>query len=278
MHPSCVLRVSEDEVARPDGHIQRADGSVRKSAPCRYPRYDATGREVANGTPPGAGEGDRSLSAAAAPAFNGWVESANDASNGPLNWISANWTVPPAPLEDVGQTLFYFPGIQPIEQLSEHYTILQPVLRWYAGLWTIESWNCCVEGNANMGPAAVVNSGDTLYGYVQGDGCDARGVCTDWFVHTGDWTNGAHSWLRTSAYGNVMGWAFGGVLEVYGVDDCDQYPPSGSITFSNIQTRSTSYQQVYPTWNVGVTSEPPQCDYGVSAPSSSTVTLFASPD
>lgn len=108
-----------------------------------------------------------------------------------------------------------------------------------------------------MGPAATVQSGDTLYGYVEGHGCDARGVCTNWFVHTGDWTNGAHSWLRTSAYGNVMGWAFGGVLEVYGVDDCDQYPPSGSITFSNIQVRSTAYQQVYPTWNTGVTSEPP---------------------
>lgn len=278
MHPSCVLTVREDEVARADGDIQRADGSVLESSPCRYPRYDVAGRQVPHAGARANGESDGNINADAVPAFNGWVESANDASNGPLNWISANWTVPPAPLEDVGQTLFYFPGIQPIEQLSEQYTILQPVLRWYSGVWTIESWNCCVEGNANMGPAAVVSSGDTLYGYVQGDGCDARGVCSNWFVHTGDWTNGAHSWLRTSAYGNVMGWAFGGVLEVYGVDDCEQYPPSGSITFSNIQTRSTSYQQVYPTWNVGVTSEPPQCGYGVSAPSSSTVTLFASPD
>lgn len=44
-----------------------------------------------------------------------------------------------------------------------------------------------------MRPAAVVNSGDTLYAaYVEGHGREARGVCTDGFVHTGDWTNGAY--------------------------------------------------------------------------------------
>lgn len=275
MHPSCIVLVSEEETARADGSIERADGRVRKPAPCRHPRYDSSGQPIDPSARPRTSSASR---ASVLPAISGWVESAHDDSNGPLNWISANWTVPQPPLLDLGQTLFWFPGIQPIEQLSEHYTILQPVLRWNQGVWTIESWNCCVDGNANVGPAAVVNSGDTLYGYVEGHGCDARGVCSDWFVHTGDWTTGAHSWLNTSAYGNVMGWAFGGVLEVYGVEDCDQYPSDGSVSFSNIQVRGANYLQVYPDWNVSITNESPQCNYGVDAATSSSVTVYASPD
>lgn len=275
MHPSCVIAVAEDEAALENGAIEREDGRSRQTSTCRYPRFDGSGREIPDDGPPPARQSG--LAPASVAAFDGWVESANSADNGPLNWISANWTVPPSPTSDVGQTLYYFPGMQPLEHLGTEYTIMQPVLAYRSGTWTIESWNCCTNGNANVGPAGIVQPGDTLYGYVQGDGCDSRGVCSQWFIYTGDWTNGAQSYLRTSAYGNVMGWAFAGVLEVYGVDACDQYPPSGSITFTNIMTRSTSYQQVYPSWNTGVTSAEPQCDYGVSAPSSSTVTLFASP-
>lgn len=274
MHPSCVIAVAEDETALEDGTIEREDGRSRHASTCRYPRYDGNGHEIPDGPPPARRDG---LSVASVPAFDGWVESANSADNGPLNWISANWTVPPSPTSDVGQTLYYFPGLQPLEQLGPEYTIMQPVLAYRFGTWTIESWNCCTNGNANVGPAGIVQPGDTIYGYVQGDGCDSRGVCSQWFIYTGDWSNGAQSYLRTSAYGNVMGWAFAGVLEVYGVSACDQYPPSGSITFTNIQTRSTGYQQVYPSWNTGVTGADPQCGYGVSVPSTSTVTLFASP-
>lgn len=268
LHPSCIAGMSESETLA-NGKITNKDGKSRAVPKCAYPRYDRTGAVV------GSSGSEKKTTAAAPPPlpFSGWVESANTADYGPLNWISANWKVPTAPAVDVGQTIYYFPGIQPIGN-APTYTILQPVLGWNSGQWTIQSWNCCAEGTAVNSPAQVVNAGDTIYGYVQGNVCSG-GVCSQWQVYTGDWTNGRHSTLNTTAFGNQMGWAFAGVLEVYGISACNQYPASGSATFTNIQVRNTNYQQISPLWNVGWTSDQPQCHYNVAATGSSTVKLTA---
>ncbi len=266
LHPSCIVGMSENETLG-KGKITKKDGSSRAIPKCSYPRFDRAGALVES-----AGQ-KRTASVPPPAVYSGWVESANSADYGPLNWISANWTVPAAPAVDVGQTIYYFPGIQPLGSPST-YTILQPVLGWNSGQWTIQSWNCCAEGTAVNSPAQPVDAGDTIYGYVQGNVCSG-GVCSQWQVYTGDWTNGHHSTLNTTAFGNQMGWAFAGVLEVYGVSACEHYPASGSVTFTNIQVRNTNYQQISPVWNVGWTSEQPQCNYNVTATGSSTVQLTA---
>ncbi|HKO46433.1 MAG TPA: hypothetical protein VJV79_01840 [Polyangiaceae bacterium] len=267
LHPSCIAGMSESETLV-NGKITGKNGSSRAVPKCAYPRYDRAGAIVETGAT------QRKTASAPAPIpYSGWVESANSADYGPLNWISANWKVPAAPPVDVGQTIYYFPGIQPIGSAST-YTILQPVLGWNSGQWTIQSWNCCADGTAVNGPAAAVNAGDTIYGYVQGNVCTG-GVCSQWQVYTGDWTNGRHSTLNTTAFGNQMGWAFAGALEVYGVSACNHYPATPSVTFSNIQVRNTNYQQISPVWNVGWTSDQPQCHYNVTASGTNTVTLTA---
>jgi hypothetical protein len=269
-HPSCVVGVTEDETVA-NGKISKANGASRAVPKCAYPRYDRKGTLVA--AP--AAKSATAAATAPVPDVNGWIESANNGDNGPLNWISANWVVPQKPAVDVGQTIYYFPGIQPLDS-SPNYTIMQPVLTYNSGQWTIQSWNCCADGSVVNSPAAAVNTGDTIYGYVQGNVCNAAGVCTQWQVYTGDWTNGRHSTLNTTAYGNRMGWAFAGALEVYGVSACNHYPASHALTFTNIQVRNTGYQQIYPVWNVGWnTTDPLQCGYGVTAPNTNTVTLNA---
>ena len=267
LHPSCIAGIAESETLI-NGKITSKNGTSRALPKCAYPRYDRAGEIVDTG-------GSQKKLAAAPPPlpYSGWVESANSDSYGALNWISANWKVPAAPAVDVGQTIYYFPGIQPIGSAST-YTILQPVLGWNSGHWTIQSWNCCADGTAVNSPADSVNAGDTIYGYVQGNPCTG-GVCSQWQVYTGDWTNGHHSTLNTTAFGNQMGWAFAGVLEVYGVSACNHYPATGSVTFTNIQVRNANYQQISPVWNVGFTSEQPQCHYNVTATGSSTVKLTA---
>lgn len=273
MHPSCVIPIGTSDTVLEDGSIQGADGSVQATEPCAFPRFDANGAPLTTET----GSLIRTLSVADGLSFTGWVESAHDDSMGALSFLSTSWTVPSSPSENVGQTVFYFPGFQPLEQRSTEYTILQPVLAWRRGVWQIESWNCCTEGNANTGPIAPVSPGDSIFGSVEGSNCDESGVCDNWVVNTADVTTGAESRLDTTAYGNVMGWAFGGVLEVYDVSACNQYPQTGSVTFSNLELRSTSNSPVTPNWRVDVTPREPQCGYGVDAADPSAVTVFASP-
>ena len=273
MHPSCVIPTGTSDTVLEDGSIQSADGSVRATPPCGFPRFDANGAPLTTET----GGLIRSLSVADGLSFTGWVEAAHDDSMGPLSFLSTRWTVPSPPSANVGQTIFYFPGIQPLEQRGSEYTILQPVLAWRGEQWLIESWNCCTEGNANTGPVVPVSPGDSIFGSIEGSNCDESGVCSNWVVDTLDTSTGAESRLDTTAYGNVMGWAFGGVLEVYDVSACDQYPEPGSVTFSELDLRSTGGASVQPTWQLDVTAEPPQCGYGVEVPDPSTVTVFASP-
>lgn len=264
-HPSCVVEIGEDEKVRSDGTVGSAKGGQRVIPPCQYPRYDRKGAVIPPDAP--------------SPTINGWIESANNASEGPLNYISANWTVPAAPADAASQTLYYFPGLEPLSPLpSTGFIIMQPVLAWSGGAWSITSWNCCVSGTVVHAPSAPANAGDTLYGYVEGNNCDSNGVCSEWQVYTGDWTTGTSSTLNTSSYGNVMNWSFAAALEVYGVDTCDEFSATPNTTFDNLLVKSTSYLEVYPTWSTAVsTSDTPQCGYGVSAPSSSSVTLSVAP-
>jgi hypothetical protein len=264
-HPSCIIELGNDERVRDDGKIERANGETRDVPRCDHPHYDKLGRAIAADAPE--------------PTISGWVESGSNSTLGPLNWISANWTVPAAPQVPGAQTLYYFPGLEPLDASSNTAAIMQPVLEWNSGAWTIASWNCCVTGSVFHGPTGVVHSGDTLYGYVQGNNCNSSGVCSQWQVYTGDWTNGVSSSLNTTSYGNVMNWAFGGALEAYGVDTCTEYPSTGgSVTFSNIQVRATSYLEVYPAWSPWVVSGvTPVCGYGVTSPNTSTVTVSVTP-
>ncbi len=261
-HPACIAELSEDESMRADHRIHGKNGHVRDIPGCDFPHYDKHGNAV---------QATASRAPVTTPSYSGWVESANNTSMGPLNWISANWKVPTNPAMNNGQVLYYFPGFEP---LSTGGFIMQPVLGYFGnGSWTIASWNCCVDNTVVKGPDAPVNQNDTLYGYVQGKNCDPSGVCSDWQIYTGDWNTGTYSMLNTSSLGQVMDWSFGGVLEAYYIDDCAEYPQSGGVTFSNVMVRNAKDLQVYPVWSTGTTGGSPSCGYGVTSPNTNTVTV-----
>ena len=261
-HPSCITELAEDEAVESDHRIHGKGGHTRDVQHCDFPHYDKSGNAI---------EATRTEVPATTPSFSGWVESATNGSMGPLNWISANWKVPTNPAMNNGQVLYYFPGFEP---LATGAFIMQPVLGYFGnGNWTIASWNCCVDNTIVKGPDAPVNPNDTLYGYVQGKKCDANGVCSDWQIYTGDWTTGTYSMLNTSSFGQVMDWAFGGVLETYYIDDCAEFPQSGAVTYTNVQVRNAKDLQVYPVWSGGTPTLTPQCGYGVTSPNTNTVTV-----
>ncbi len=111
-HPDCIISMTEDEKIAPDGSIaDRATGAfVRAVSPCQYPQYDANGNTVVTGN-----DGIR-------PPAHSWIVD-GQAGVGDMDFISANWTVPPNP-GGSGQTLYFFPAFLPPSEDQ----LLQPVL------------------------------------------------------------------------------------------------------------------------------------------------------
>jgi hypothetical protein len=189
--------------------------------------------------------------------------------------LFAEWTVPPIPTAKDGQTLYYFPGLEDIKDVV---TILQPVLGWnhdFAKAWSIASWNCCVSGTTYESTPQHASPGDTILGYIF-DTCKAGTLtCGTWDVVTWDLQNGKFTQLiNTSNFKQTFNWAFGGVLEVYNIKQCADYPSNGTywgshaMSFNEIGLYDDSFKVVAnPNWTITTTPGlTPACGYGGSLP------------
>jgi hypothetical protein len=206
-----------------------------------------------------------------------WVEYADTTTTTAYGDLTAIWPVPPAPLSNDGQTVYFFPGL---EDENDVVTILQPVLGWNAfsnlTAWSIASWNCCESGKTNYSSPIAVSVGDTILGSINMTCSAGTETCATWNVSTEDDTTAKTTILsKTSNYGQTFNWAFGGALEVYNIVQCNDYPAGNQITFSDIGLYNYELVQITnPGWTYvndssGLT---PQCDYGGQTTSSS-VTL-----
>ena len=239
-HPSCVQEIKPGEKLLADGRVQAENGGVRPGANCRHPRYNARGEAVTAGSAP-----RPAAAASTQDAVNGWVEDTDLVTSSAYSGINASWAVPAAPASNDGQVVYFFPGLQDSNNVQ---SILQPVLGWNAfgdSAWTIASWNCCRDGAVNYSTPQTVNSGDQIVGTVQNNCAAGAATCSTWNINTKDVTLNVSSALnRTSNYGQTFNWAFGGVLEVYGVASCDDYPQDGAISFNNIQLFDVNKKQI----------------------------------
>ncbi len=266
-HPSCVHAVGHGEVLLGDGRIKRTDGTTSAMQVCRYARYTKNGTRIALGdSPPGPVSPRRGL-AYRTPEADGWLEASWYHQRAPFGGISARWLVPSAPASNVGQVLYYFPGLEDYENVV---SILQPVLAWNGfndQAWTIASWNCCTSGNANYSTPESAASGDAIVGTVSGD-CAAGRICSTWNVATVDKSNGQATTLeQTSSYGQTFDWAFAGVVEVYGVQACDQYSNNGFVDFTSVSlldVEKKSIRRVPWTPSGLMQDAAPACNYGVT--------------
>jgi len=260
-HPSCVGHLGKgDEVRQDQLAVHHADGSFESIHACAYPHFDAKGEKIS-----------LDASHVKAPTIShAWVEFASVTTSSSYGELFANWTVPPSPSTNDGQTVYLFPGV---EDYADVVTIIQPVLGWnadYAGAWGIASWNCCVSGTVYESSPVRVNVGDTIEGYMW-QTCGAGVLsCATWDVVSYDVTSGNWTWLsNTSSHGQTFNWAFAGALEVYNVSRCSDYPPNGSIAFYNLALYNDSYNKINnPGWSVSNWSSglTPQCSYGGSTP------------
>ena len=264
-HPSCVVQLAEGDVLRPDARVIRhANGASANMPVCAHPHYTANGVKVI-GDERGVKDPDIS---------HAWIEYASVTTTSSYGFFYAEWTVPPTPASNNGQTVYFFPGLEDIDDVV---TIIQPVLGWnsdYASAWGIASWNCCESGTTYEAPPQPVSSGDTILGYMFNTCPPGTAPCGSWQILTWDLQNGKSSALNnTSSFGQTFNWAFGGALEVYNIVQCSDYPPpppgSPGISFNNIGLYDYNYFPIAnPEWSVSNISNglTPQCGYGGSLP------------
>ena len=270
-HPSCVNHLAKGDIVRDDEDaIQHANGTVEAIQECGYPHFEADGTKVVGNVQP-TGDGKTQ------PPYIGhsWIEYASTHTGPNYAQIYSEWDVPPAPTDNDGQILYFFNGL---EQYTGDVTIIQPVLGWnsdYGSAWGIAAWNCCKKGTVQEASPASVNPGDHLEGYVFNTCKAGTTKCGSWNIVIIDQQNGNFSqMLKTSNFGQTFNWAFGGVLEVYYITHCGDYPGkevsgnSGSFSFYNQSLLNDSHVFVTPAWTVSNVSGglSPQCNYGGSLP------------
>jgi hypothetical protein len=267
-HASCVVQLDDGDEVQADGDVRRADGSLRRVATCAHENYTARG-ERRRTAPHSLPEGE----------LNGWIASSSSdyTETPPAARLSANWVVPAAPSDVAGQVVFFFPGLESVPITR---SIVQPVLGWdnYGDdAWTMANWNCCISGTVYTGRPFHVSPGDEIIGTSQGFDCDARsGLCKLWTITSHDLTTGERSTLPTRAFQQRFNWYFGGVLEVYGITHCAQYPASGSVEFSDVRFYDIGLNLVTPVWNENTPgSITPDCDYQVSTSTHETLIHFS---
>lgn len=257
-HPSCVLKVAKGETLLAKGRIlQRADGTLKNIPECAYPHYAASGAIVA-----------ASATKVESPTINGWVESESVTTSTSYGEIVADWVVPPAPASIAGQTVFFFPGM---EDSNDVVSIIQPVLQFGPSAagggnnWAVASWNCCPSGTADFSTLVSVNEGDVIQGTVESTCGTGTESCSTWNITTADETTGGSTALSNSpSEGQTFNWAFGAVLEAYGIAQCSNYPSNGGIFFFNLALYDYNFNQISSPgwsgtdWASGAT---PQCSY-----------------
>jgi hypothetical protein len=129
--------------------------------------------------------------------WQGYTLWRNRSSTEHITKIVATWQVPPAPMNQEGQIIFIFNGLESITRPNAPGGILQPVLQWTSAGWAIRSWYLTADfdpmkypqlpdpnravGQDHLGDenrcyskAIPVVTGDTITGTVEG-GRDATG-------------------------------------------------------------------------------------------------------
>jgi hypothetical protein len=198
---------------------------------------------------------------------NGWAAYTYYGPHAPFDFFGGDWAVPNNPKEQKVQTLFLFTGFQNdylADSPNAVVSIIQPVLQWgpsEAGggnYWSIASWFVSSNGQAVYSTLKKVSAGERITG-------NMTLVGQKWdIVAVG--SSGASSGISVNP-GATETYAFV-TLEVYGVDDCGEYP-NGSTLFKNLLLTSTK-RKVVPTWNV---QTQPGCGEAVTVLSPSQVRI-----
>ena len=258
-HPSCVLQLAEGNTLLADGRVQRPNGTTEAARRCDHPHYTSDGTAVS---------ADVKVGHVSPAVISGWLESVSATTTGSFSKLTSTWIVPPEPITDNGQLLYFFPGF---EDIGDVISILQPVMQWGVGFagggpyWTAASWNCCISGNTWHSRLIDLNVGDTIVGTISST-CGPGPSCPTWNVVTKNRTTGERTTLaRSQVNGQVWDWVFGAVAEPYGVVACTDFPDNSGLTFT-VHVYDENGDLTIPDWHGDrwIGNPNPQCDFGTA--------------
>lgn len=281
-HPSCVQAMAEGDLLRKDeGVIEHKNGSIEAIPVCAYPHYTVTGETLSLDGQGAAAHESANAANWEPPTIAHQYVSAATMQRHPANTyygeLRANWVVPPNPPFHSNQIIYLFPGLE--DWNSPKTTILQPVLGWnvafpteginFPNVWTLSSWNCCVNGTTQHSTFIPTAAGHDIFGQIALQCTPGSKVCTRFMVNTVDQTTNKSTQLsHTSSFGLYFNWAFAAALEVYNVGYCDEYPANTSTQFYFLGLYDQNLQPVKQGWvpwkrwqQLGLT---PDCNYGIT--------------
>jgi hypothetical protein len=240
IHKSCFHGLADDDTMAEDGSsIVHADGTSTAITPCLYTRQALYGQ----------GRVDTTGVSAPDPVNNGWIESANWTSSVAIKSMHADFYVPKAPTSYHGQTIFLFPALEPTSGSD----IIQPVLQYGpsgaggGNYWAIATWfgGSTWQGNYFFSKLRKVAVGELLTSEMDDTGeCHPMGCVWKIAMHDSrDTTN-----LSITVLNEVQWkWVFGGVVEVYNVAHCNEYPDSHEL-FDSISLKDYAGHSHSPSW------------------------------
>ena len=243
--------IAKGEILQHNGQIQHKDGSITGNTGCNnYAIYHPDGTPKVTGEKP-------------SPTMNGWIESTSimAPTNQSYSAILDTNVVPPTPKNFEGQMLFFFPGL---EDINKSESILQPVLIYNVSGWSVANYNCCLSGIVTMSTPFPTAPGDEIDSSITQNCKPGTLTCATWNIYSYDTkTRKSTALLNTPSQGQEFNWAFGAVLEPYGVNYCDDYP-SKQETYTML-VLDEQFRPVTPKWVPAVnTTATPQCGYGVT--------------
>ncbi len=249
VRPDCIHVVPNNSVVDLESGTVTLNGSkIAQHSACPEQPVRPKGNAAAQqGTPPGN--------------YYGWVEAAQEQLNlsnpNNISHLSAWWNVPPAPVPPSGDNpiIYIWPGIQSDQCLHPNFgcEVLQPVLAWgsayicptggscawYGGnYWWIASWAVGDYGTWLSQPQQV-SVGDWLIGSVITTSYNSQTDQTAYAILAQDIINNNNSGFSIVSAGITWDWAFAGVLEVWQINQCSDFPPSqywsGEPTYSEFE-------------------------------------------
>jgi len=275
IHPDCVHRIPSgthlEELSNGRLEVHYPDGIKTELPTCKYPYIIGDKGEM----PSPLSSSRRSDSVPSPNVGHGWQAYTTFQYPKGMNTFLGTFTIPNKPAQEPG-ILYIFTGLQNINWIPEPNTppptqpfdIIQPVLEYTAGSWTVASWYVTLQqGYTESTPIPVV-PGQSIFGNMTkltSDGTWYIGSTVSQTTKTTQVTIKKHILISQP-------WAYT-ALEVYSVSNCKQYP-TNSINFTAMAITDNNNKPLTPQWAAHIGQEPACKEQAVINSPASVTILF----
>jgi len=243
------------------------DGTVHHKPRCSMPALRG----------PAAWQSDKAPSTGALQGWQVWTTFQHP-SNASFTSFVGSFTVPTAPTQQDGATVFIFFGLQsdnwvPIENEPSppsSFDIIQPVLQFGPSSggggedWNVASWYVTLDDSYLVTPMVKVNAGDSIAGNMTQTGPQT------WFIGATMPNKAKANLSVTRPRLSSQPWAYN-TLEAYSIDACADFPPTGASSVFTKLALTDAHGSITPTWTLNQNTQ--HCTAKVASSSPAAVTI-----